>query len=246
MPENLAKGILIAIEGIDGAGKTTQVRKLKAALQRAGISVVASKEPTNGQWGSILRKSAFEGRMPLDEELQTFIKDRAEHVETLIQPHLEAGDVVILDRYFYSTIAYQGARGADADTVAREMLDRFPIPDAVFVLDIDPVIGIHRIANDRNEEPNHFEDRDNLAAARSIFRQMKGNTLRFLDGNLPITALHQQIMGQFITGPLKSKQCAKHYGCDDHFHCSYRLSGTCQWWKTKDVLSADATLSVGE
>jgi|SRR6185437_3436292 len=137
------RGILLAVEGIDGAGKTTQVRLLHRALKRAGIPVVKSKEPTNGQWGSILRRSAVTGRLSPEDELQTFIKDRTEHVEKLIQPNLESAAVVILDRYFYSTIAYQGARGADVPSVSAEMHRLFPEPDAVYLLDVDPVVGIH-------------------------------------------------------------------------------------------------------
>jgi dTMP kinase len=232
------RGILIAIEGIDGAGKTTQVKKLVAALNRSGQSVVSSKEPTNGQWGSILRKSAQSGRLSLDEELQTFIKDRAEHVDTLIRPHLQAGDVVVLDRYFYSTIAYQGARGADVEAVSKEMHDRFPEPDLTFIIDLDPVIGIRRIAHDRGEEPNHFEDRANLASARSIFERMQGDGLRFLDGKLPIGELHRQIIIALIEGPLKTKRCAKGYGCDDHMNCQFRLTGNCEWWETRMRIGA--------
>jgi dTMP kinase len=222
VPKNSERGVLIAVEGIDGAGKTTQVKKLRNALQRAGQPVISSKEPTTGQWGSILRQSAFSGRLSLEDELQTFIKDRTEHVDTLIRPHLDHGEIVILDRYFYSTIAYQGARGGNVQAVSREMFERFPIPDAVFILDIDPVIGIHRIANDRAEEPNHFEDRSSLAQARDIFLQMIGDNIHFLDGALPIRTLHEQIMETFIAGPLRAKRCAKDYGCDDPFHCSYK------------------------
>src|SRR4051794_4247303 len=103
-------GILIAVEGIDGAGKTTQVTRLCAALADVGETVVRSKEPTNGPHGRRLRESAQTGRMNADEELQTFIADRREHVETVIRPALERGETVILDRYFYSTVAYQGVR----------------------------------------------------------------------------------------------------------------------------------------
>jgi dTMP kinase len=220
VPENANRGILIAIEGIDGAGKTTQVKKLYWLLKRAGEPVIKSKEPTTGQWGSILRKSALEGRLSLEDELQTFIKDRTEHVENLITPNLDAGAVVILDRYFYSTIAYQGARGADVTTVSSEMNSRFPRPDAVFILDVDPVVGISRIANDRGEEPNHFEDRSSLGAARVIFNQMTGENIHRIDGTLPIRSVHEQIIELFVNGPLKKKRCAREYGCDDPFHCS--------------------------
>jgi dTMP kinase len=232
------RGILVAVEGIDGAGKTTQVDLLYAALVRAGEFVVRSKEPTNGQWGSILRQSASTGRLPLDEELQIFIKDRTEHVDTLINPKRNAGAIVVLDRYFYSTIAYQGARGADAPVVQADMLSRFPKPDAVFLLDVDPIVGINRIANDRCEEPNHFEDRGSLAAARSIFNQMHARNIHKIDGQLPIAEVHERIMALFIAGPLKENRCAKEYGCDDPFHCSFRYSGTCEWWNLKSKLSA--------
>ena len=210
----------------------------------AGEAAVRSKEPTTGQWGSILRKSAIEGRLSLEDELQTFIKDRTEHVAQLIKPNLDAGAVVILDRYFYSTIAYQGARGADVAMVSFEMNKLFPQPDAVFILDVEPVIGIHRIAHDRGEEPNHFEDRSSLGAARAIFNQMNGDNIHRIDGVLPIRTVHEQIMELFINGPLKAKRCAKAYGCHDPFHCSYRWSGTCEWWSLRAKLSTTEPVTV--
>jgi dTMP kinase len=241
VPKNTSeRGILIAVEGIDGAGKTTQVKKLKQSLRSAGESVVSSKEPTTGQWGSILRRSAQTGRLSLPEELETFIKDRTEHVAQLIQPNLNAGAIVILDRYFYSTIAYQGARGADVNSVTEEMVSRFPVPDAVFVLDVDPVIGIHRIANDRGEEPNHFEDRSSLAEARVIFNQMRGENIFRVDGSMSIQEVRTKIMELFVSGPLRDKRCAKSYGCDDPVHCSFRFSGTCEWWNLKGTLIGSA------
>lgn len=79
-------GILIAFEGIDGAGKTTQAQMLKDVLERAGEQVVLSKEPTNGKYGQILRESARNGRLPADEELEAFVNDRKEHLVTLVRP----------------------------------------------------------------------------------------------------------------------------------------------------------------
>ncbi len=229
MSEFAQRGILIAVEGIDGAGKTTQVRMLVNALHDTGESVTASKEPTNGQWGSILRQSATTGRLPLEQELEAFINDRQEHVDGLILPALKSGGIVILDRYFYSTIAYQGARGANVKTVWAEMVKRFPLPDVVFLLDVDPIIGIHRIANDRGEKPNHFEDRANLSQARTIFEAMHEENIHHLNGALPIDAIHDQILEFFVDGPLKAKRCAKDYGCTDSYHCMFAQSNTCEW-----------------
>jgi dTMP kinase len=201
--------ILIAIEGIDGAGKTTQVTMLREALEQTGEQVIASKEPTNGPWGKLIKESATTGRLSIEDELNAFLHDRTEHVESLVSPALNNGGIVILDRYFYSSIAYQGSRGANVDEIKTLMESRFPIPDAVFVLDIDPVMGIHRIANSRGEEPNHFEERGNLAKAREIFQGLSGASIHHIDGTMSREAVHAEVLAKFIDGALKAKRCAK-------------------------------------
>lgn len=241
-----SSSILIAIEGIDGAGKTTQVGMLKAALDSVGEAVITSKEPTNGQWGRVIKESASAGRHSAEEELELFIKDRTEHVDTVVNPALDSGKTVILDRYFYSTIAYQGCRGMNVGEVRAAMESRFPVPDAVFILDIDPVLSVHRIANSRGEQPNHFEDRANLAMAREIFNSLSAPTIHHIDGAMSRQSVHSELLEKFIDGPLKAKRCAKHYGCDDPFHCGFRLTGTCDWIKLAGALrslrSSAATL----
>src|SRR6188472_1861497 len=108
-----APGWLVVLEGIDGSGKSTVLRRLAEYCATRGRDAVVSGEPTRGQWGMKLRQSRTEGRLTLEEALALFLKDRAEHVERLILPALEVGKVVLLDRYYLSTAAYQGARGAD-------------------------------------------------------------------------------------------------------------------------------------
>ncbi len=154
-------GILIAVEGIDGAGKTTQVQLLGEALRTAGEEPILSKEPTDGVWGQKIRESAQNGRMTLGRELAAFLKDRREHIREKVAPGLAEGKIVILDRYFYSTIAYQGARGAGREELRRRMAE-FPLPDVVLLLDADPAVTLGRISNGRNEEPNEFERLDQL------------------------------------------------------------------------------------
>jgi len=180
-------GILIAVEGIDGAGKTTQVQLLGQALRAAGEDPVLSKEPTNGLWGQKVRESAQNGRMPLGRELVAFLKDRREHIREKVAPSLAEGRIVILDRYFYSTIAYQGARGADRDELRQRMAE-FPLPDIVLLLDADPAVTIARIANGRQEEPNEFERLDQLRAVRDIF-----NWLAEVDDRICKVNAHQSI-----------------------------------------------------
>ena len=232
----MPNSILIAIEGIDGAGKTTQIRMLLESMEGAGVPVIASKEPTSGRWVNIIKESATSGRLSAEEELELFIKDRTEHVQNLVAPALEEGKVVLLDRYFYSTIAYQGSRGANFDAVKVMMESLFPIPDAVFILDIDEHLSAHRIANVRGEEPNHFEERGNLAKAREIFNAMTGINIHRVDGRSAIPEVHRKIMSLFVEGPLKAKRCSKQYGCDDPFHCAARIVGTCEWFKLQASL----------
>ncbi len=225
------ESILIAIEGIDGAGKTTQVQLLKSALENAGQEVITSKEPTTGKWGRIIRDTASTGRLSVENELELFIKDRSEHIDSLVNPAREAGKIVILDRYFYSTIAYQGCRGMNPADVETDMKARFPTPDAVFLLDLDPVVSTYRIAHSRGEEPNHFEDRDNLAKARSIFNALTGAEVHRIDGTMSQELVHERIIDLFIDGPLSVKRCAKAYGCQHLMDCSYRILGNCNWFK---------------
>lgn len=243
MPDLRRRGILIAIEGIDGTGKTTQIVLLSDALRTAGEVPVVSKEPTNGYWGRKIRESAANGRMPLQDELQAFVHDRKEHVYTVVQPALDAGKIVLLDRYFYSTIAYQGSRGADVATLKAEMETQFPIPDAVFLLDLDPTLALYRISHSRGQAPNEFERLDGLARVREVFNSLQDSRIVKIDGSVSTDAVHRAILEAFVEGPLRSKRCAKEYGCDDPFHCTFALSGTCEWWNLSRSLLA--TLKAG-
>lgn len=169
----MARGILVALEGVDGAGKTTQTDRLVAHLERLGRGVVRTKEPTNGPIGQKIRATARTGRLPPDEELALFMDDRRSHVSTLIRPALERGDVVVVDRYYLSTVAYQGARGFDwRDLLARNEAIA-PEPDLLVVLDIDVSTGLDRV-NARPEGADSFERRDLLELSADIFRQLTG------------------------------------------------------------------------
>jgi dTMP kinase len=198
-------GVLVAVEGIDGAGKTTQVGLLARSLQAVGLDTIVSKEPTTGYWGQRIRSSARNGRLSLDDELRILINDRSEHVRDLIQPALDSGKIVILDRYFYSTIAYQGSRGANLASLQAEMETRFPIPDAVFLLDLDPVVGVSRIRNSRKEVPNEFERVDVLEQVREIFNSLLGPIVP-IDGCMPVDQVHRRVLESFVNGPLKAKR----------------------------------------
>lgn len=161
-------GLFIVIEGIDGTGKSTQARRLAAWLEAQGREVVVSREPTDGPWGRRLRESAASGRLSPAEELDHFLKDRRQHVEELIVPSLAAGKVVILDRYYFSTMAYQGCRGFDPAEIRRLNEAFAPQPDLLLILDLDVDTALERIGT-RGDSANEFERRDALQRCREIF-----------------------------------------------------------------------------
>jgi dTMP kinase len=189
-------GTLIAFEGIDGAGKTTQLMLLADELMSKGIPVVHSKEPTSGKWGQRIRQSAKKGRLTLTEELFVLIEDRRDHVRNFIIPSLRSGLTVLLDRYFYSTIAYQGSRGGDVEVIASAMIREFPIPDVVFLIDVPAKVGLTRISQGRGEMPNQFEQLDSLRAARQVFRNLatRYSNIVTVDGKQPIEEVRATIM----------------------------------------------------
>ena len=164
-------GFFLVLEGIDGSGKSTLARQLSAWLQERGREVITSREPTDGPHGTALRKSATTGRLSLEAELNLFLKDRAEHVATLISPALARGAVVILDRYYFSTAAYQGARGLDPQAIIDANEKFAPVPDLVLLLDLDPAAGSARIHR-RGDTLDDFEALDYQREVRRIFRSL--------------------------------------------------------------------------
>lgn len=187
------RGLLIAFEGIDGAGKTTQVRALAASLRAEDYQVVESKEPTNGPWGSKLRASAATGRLSPQDELELFMRDRRDHVRNLIEPGLDRGAIVIVDRYYFSTAAYQGARGMDFEHILALNEEFAPQPDLLFIIEVEPAVGRSRITA-RGDEANLFENEAALAASAAIFKAMKRPYIRRLDGNQSITELQYAVL----------------------------------------------------
>jgi dTMP kinase len=238
---NTYPGILIVFDGIDGAGKTTQVRLLERALAGIGEDVMVSKEPTDGEWGQKLRASALAGRMPFDEELDAFIRDRQQHLRTKIIPALEAGYIVILDRYFYSTIAYQGILISDHKAIEQRIRTDVVTPDVAYWLDLPADLAVNRVQR-RDGAPNLFERQDDLTKAGEIFRSISisDSIIQRMDATMSIPALHNAIIDDLLSGALKAKRCAKAYGCDDPIYCTPRMTNTCDWWSLKQKLSAVA------
>lgn len=196
----LPGGFLVAVEGIDGAGKTTVSALLAQYCGERGIACAYSKEPTGLASGQQLRESAKTGRLSVEEERALFLKDRIEHVKRSIKPALDYGAVVILDRYYWSTAAYQGARGVDPSEIIAENEAHVPIPDLVILLDVSPEIGLERVRI-RGDIPNKFERVRALAKARGIFNQLNENCSYSMcvDASAPLREVHAAAQVRFQT-----------------------------------------------
>ena len=185
--------MFIVLEGIDGTGKSTHVARLAEAFEAEGRETVTSFEPTRGPWGTRLRESASTGRLSPDEELDLFLRDRRQHVDELIRPSLDAGKVVILDRYYFSTMAYQGARGLDIGEIRRRNEEFAPVPDHLLILDLDVDTALARIGA-RGDQANAFERRDSLQRCREIFLSLAHEPFaRVIDASMPLDAVQEAI-----------------------------------------------------
>ena len=166
----MKRGSFVILEGIDGSGKSTQLQRLVAGLEAAGHDVVATREPSDGAIGRRIRARARSGEsLPPEQELEWFMEDRTEHVRQVIQPALIAGRTVVCDRYYLSTVAYQGARGLDWQAILAESEARFPQPDLALILEIDAASGLARTRLRGGAADPAFENLAFLERVAAIF-----------------------------------------------------------------------------
>ncbi|MFZ5451515.1 MAG: dTMP kinase [Thermodesulfobacteriota bacterium] len=147
----MGRGFLLALEGVDGSGKTTQAKLLAVSLLQQGREVLLTQEPSSGPAGQKLRRylqGPTRNLSPL-EELDLFLADRREHVDQVIKPALAGGRMVITDRYYYSSVAYQGALGLDPGEILAANEAFAPRPDLVFLLLIPVPQALARLQRPR-------------------------------------------------------------------------------------------------
>jgi dTMP kinase len=164
------RGALIVLEGLDGTGKSTQLPRLARRLAARGHEVVATREPYDCPPGRKIRELA-QRPVPVAalEELALFVEQRRSHVRERIAPALARGALVLSDRYFLSTVAYQGARGLDAAQLLAQSEAEFPLPDLALLLVLEPELGLARVAARGGTPEPAFERADFLARVRAIF-----------------------------------------------------------------------------
>ena len=189
------KGTFIVFEGIDGTGKSTQIKLLGQALRQRGHDVVLTREPTDSIYGKQIR-ALYQKRSSVspEDELELFIRDRREHIDTLITPSLEAGKTVLCDRYYLSTAAYQGAVGFSPEMIIGR--HHFaPTPDLAIIIEVPPRLCISRITEKRGDRLNDFEQLESLKKVDSIFKEMDLPYIQRIDGSAAEGEVHEQVWG---------------------------------------------------
>jgi dTMP kinase len=192
----MARGFLIALEGVDGSGKSTQAKLLAAALKARGREVVLTQEPSGGAYGAKLRhylQGATRHLSP-EEELKLFMADRREHVEQVIKPALAAGHVIITDRYYYSSVAYQGALGLDPARILAMNEALAPRPDLVFLLTLSPAQALNRLAECPGRGRQVSEVRGYLEGVAAIYASLADPHIHRVDASAPPEEVHAALL----------------------------------------------------
>ncbi len=162
-------GAFIVFEGIDGSGKTTLCNRVREELEKIGKSVVVTQEPTHDEIGTLIRSGSVKGISPLAESL-LFVADRAVHTER-IRKLVEEDNIVICDRYFASTVAYQSAPlngvSVNIDWLLEINMPVILTPNITFLLDLDVEKSMRRVIN--RGEKSKFEDFEYQRSVRTNY-----------------------------------------------------------------------------
>lgn len=194
----------LAIEGLDGAGTTTQTERLHAWFEQRGQPCVSTREPTGEPIGRLIRSILRdEPGAPSEESLPwLFAADRSDHVQRLILPNTESGHVVLTDRYLHSSLAYQSL------VLPLERVytlnETFPAPDTTYYLKIPVEVALKRLSA-RGGVQERFETRERLHRISEAYERVmqfleaRGYRIVTLDADQPIEALTEQIVADLET-----------------------------------------------
>ncbi|HUU27477.1 MAG TPA: dTMP kinase [archaeon] len=194
----MKKGKFFSIEGCEGAGKSTQAKLLAESLASEGYEVLLTREPGGTAIGEKIREILLDRNHPElnpHVELLLYLASRSQLVSEVIKPALEAGKLVITDRFHHSTLAYQGgARSLDLDLVRRmnDFATGGILPDITFLLDLPPEVGMRRKGARKEVDRMEGEGKIFHEKVRQAFLKLAGkepNRILVLDARKPVAEL---------------------------------------------------------
>ncbi len=195
--------MFIAFEGLDGSGGTTQLGLLATALVAAGRRVVRSREPSDGPVGTLIRQQLAGGQIGDAVFGHLFAADRRDHLDRVVIPALDRGDVVLTDRYFLSSLAYQSLTlGLDRVWALNA---EFPAPDAVVMLDLPVDACLQRVAS-RGGTRDRFETLDQLRRVADAYEaaitrcRLRGDNIVRIDARGTADEVHARVRGAVWPG----------------------------------------------
>lgn len=197
MENNSYPGKFIVFEGLDGSGQTTQTKLLAEFLKSKNQKVLTTKEPTlDSAAGKTIREVLDEKKVISPKELQElYAEDRREHLNKVVIPALKKGEIVISDRYCFSSFAF-GSLGVPLDYLFK-INDKFLMPDLVFFMDTKPETCILRIEK-RGKNKTLFEKKEKLEKVYKIYKEIfnKFKNVIMIDGEKNIEEIHQKIANE--------------------------------------------------
>ena len=198
----MKKGVFIVIDGIDGSGKSEIIKMLHNYLfsKSKKYRILTTREPTNGKYGKQVRQMLRKEKDPESSSrklMGLFIKDRKEHLKDTIEPFLKMSNkhelnIVLCDRYYYSTIAFQGAQGLSIKDMI-EKNKQFRKPDIAFILDVEPSVALERIEYRQKEK---FEQLEFMKKIRRNFLKMPkllNDNIKIIDASKPLKRVFENI-----------------------------------------------------
>ena len=209
-------GAFITFEGIDGCGKSTQMRLLASTLRLRGLEVITTREPGGTPLGKRLRNVLLDPQLEVDPlaELLLFAADRAQHVRTLLRPAIESGSIVLSDRYADATAAYQGAGREFTTEMVRSVIQLATgglKPDMTLVFDLpvaDCLARTRRRADDETKSDRlDAEDEAFHTRVRNGYLEMAAaepERIRIINASASISETHERVM-EVVTPFLESK-----------------------------------------
>jgi len=199
----MTKGLFITFEGIDGCGKTTQIKLLKEYFEKNNKNVILTREPGAKGLGEKLREIllGYDGEVSSNCESFLFLADRAQHIDILIKPTIENGDIVLCDRHIDSTVAYQGyGRGLDLDRInyLNNLATSGLKPDLTFIFDIDLETSLTRRGKARDRMESSGDDFfERVRTGYIEIANQEPNRVKLLDGSKSVETIHSEIL-QYI------------------------------------------------